>query len=294
MFKCLILWFAAGLWWLTDLVLKPKHLSCNRSFRMEAALGKFNPEAYQKTKKQWFMVRSEFGYSLSCELLEPERDCDKLAILCHGFSHSKYGSLIYAELFLQLGYKVLIYDHRNHGFSGKAFTTMGYFEKYDLKRIVDWCYSRFGPKIKLVTHGESMGGATVLMHAGIDSRIRCVISDCAYSDLKQLLIHQMKTYYHLPKLLIPVESLITYLRAGFWYREVSPIKVVSRTDHPVLFIHGKKDEFVPVYMAKQMYDCKKDKKAIYLVAGAAHAQSCLKNRSGYARVMEGFLEKYNP
>ncbi len=294
MVKYLFLWFAAGLWWLTDLVLKPKHLSCDKIFRMEARLGRFNREAYERTDKQKFTVLSDFGYLLSCELLEPERAGDKLAILCHGFSHSKYGSLIYAELFLRLGYRVVIYDHRNHGLSGKAYTSMGYFEKYDLKKIVDWCCNRFGPETKMITHGESMGGATVILHSEIDSRIRCVISDCAYSDLKELLKHQLKTYYHLPKLLIPLESLITYLRAGFWYRDVSPIKVVSRIDTPILFIHGKKDCFVPATMAKQMYDCKKDKKALYLVAGAAHAQSCLKNRAGYAKRVDEFLQKYNP
>ncbi len=294
MIKFLFLWFAAGLWWLTDLILKPKHLSCDKTFWMEARLGKFNAEAYEKTRKLRFNVRSDYGYPLSCELLEPKREGEKLAILCHGFSHSKYGSLIYAELFLKLGYKVLIYDHRNHGQSGKAHTTMGYFEKYDLQKIVDWCFQRFGAGLKLVTHGESMGGATVILHSAIDPRVRCVISDCAYSDLKDLLKYQLRTYYHLPRLLIPVESHITYLRAGFRYRDVSPIRVVRQSDTPMLFIHGKRDTYVPVSMARKMYDCKRNKKALYLVAGAAHGQSCLKNRSGYAKHIEEFLKKYNP
>lgn len=293
MIKMLILWLCGGLWWLSDLVLKPKHLSCERIFQMEAKLGKFNQDTYEKTWKIRFSVISDFGYQLSCELLEPSTvDGNKTAILCHGFSHSKYGSLIYAEIFLKLGYRVIIYDHRNHGLSGKAYTSMGYYEKFDLKKVVDWCVKHYGPEVRIVTHGESMGAATVLMHLGIDSRVSCVIADCAYSDLKELLKHQSRTLYHMPLFLIPIESLITYLRAGFWYREVSPIQIVSRTDVPILFIHGKKDTYVPTEMSKQLYACKKNKKAIYLVAGAVHAQSCMKNRSGYTKRVEEFLRKY--
>lgn len=293
MIKMLILWLCGGLWWLSDLVLRPKHLSCERIFQMEAKQGKFSQEFYEKTWKVRFSVLSDFGYQLSCELLEPSTpDGNKTAILCHGFSHSKYGSLIYAEIFLKLGYRVIIYDHRNHGLSGKAYTSMGYYEKFDLKKVVDWCVKHFGPEVQIVTHGESMGAATVLMHLGIDTRVSCVIADCAYSDLKELLKHQSRTIYHMPLFLIPIESLITYLRAGFWYREVSPIQIVSRTEVPILFIHGKKDNYVPTSMARQLYACKKDKKALYLVAGAVHAQSCMKNRSGYTKRVEEFLAKY--
>jgi fermentation-respiration switch protein FrsA (DUF1100 family) len=195
-------------------------------------------------------------------------------------------------MFLRLGFTVLIYDHRNHGYSGKALTSMGFFEKYDLRKLVDWCYKNYGRNCKIVTHGESMGAATVLMHLGIDRRIKCVIADCAYSDLKQLLGHQLKQFYHLPCFLIPVESFLTYLRAGFWYKQVSPITTVSDTNTPVLFIHGKIDNLVPASMSKQMYTSKKRNKAIYLVAGARHAQSYCRNKAGYERVVENFLKRY--
>lgn len=308
----LILWIMGGLWWISNLLLKPKVISCDKVLRMEESRGRFNKNTYLTTKKTKFNLASDFGYELSCELLESEKELKtkkadksldnhiedvkspglKLAILCHGFTWAKYGCLIYAEIYLRLGFKVLIYDHRNHGLSGKAYTSMGYYEKFDLKKIVDWCFRKYGENLKLVTHGESMGAATALMHLGIDDRVQCVIADCGYSDLKELLRYQMRQFYHLPRLLIPIESLITFLRAGFWYREVSPIQIVSQTDKPILFIHGKQDCFVPTDMAKQMYTCKRRNKAIYLVAGAEHAQSCLVNREGYNKRVEEFLERF--
>lgn len=300
MLKILLIWLSGGIWCLSNMLLRPKKLSCDRIYKIEAKKGRFDEAAYKRTKKKLFKISSDYGYDLSCEILEPEESfgtryqTTMIAILCHGFSTGKYRSLIYAEMFLKLGFKVLIYDHRNHGLSGKAFTSMGYYEKYDLKKLVDWCYDTYGPNCNIVTHGESMGAATALLHLGIDKRVVCTIADCAYSDLKELLKYQVKHYYHMPTLLIPLESLVTYLRAGFWYGQVSPISVVKSVDTPILFIHGKRDKYVPTEMSRRMYKVKKGKKALYLVAEATHAQSCTVNKKGYEERVKIFIEKNMP
>lgn len=82
------------------------------------------------------------------------------------------------------------------------------------------------------------------------------------------------------------------LRAGFWYGQVSPISVVERVDTPILFIHGKRDRYVPTEMSRNMYKTKKNHKAIYLVAGATHAQSCVVNKKGYENIIKAFIDKY--
>lgn len=283
------------LWCLADLVIKPRMLSYEKGFQREVHCHNFDETAYRKLKKQAFMLKSDFGYTISCELVEcpgQVQKVDKVVILCHGLGYAKYGSIKYMELFHRLGFSVLMYDHRNHGQSGKAFTSMGYYEKYDLKKVVDWCCEKYGQDCKIITHGESMGASTVLLHLGIDQRVKCAIADCAYSDLILLIRHQLNQYYHLPYTLIPYVSGLTYLRAGFLYREVSPVKTICEVDTPVLFIHGKRDNLVPSYMSRQMYECKKKNKAIYLVAKARHAESYCKNKAGYERRVQNFLDYY--
>jgi fermentation-respiration switch protein FrsA (DUF1100 family) len=272
-------------------------LPYEKGLKREVNCGKVDREAYEARRTKSFCIKSDFGYILSCELLESQLtdnniESENIAILCHGLGMAKYCSFKYAEIFLKLGYKVVIYDHRNHGHSGKALTTMGFYEKYDLKKIVDWCYENYGSDCRIVTHGESMGAATVLLHMGIDERITCVIADCAYSDLRELLKHQLKQYYHLPCFLVPIESCLAYLRAGFWFKEVSPVEAVKKTDTPVMFIHGKIDNLVPPYMSKQMYDYRSKNKAIYQVAKARHAESICKNRNDYIYHVEQFLKTY--
>ncbi|NLP35673.1 MAG: alpha/beta hydrolase [Clostridiales bacterium] len=310
---CISLWIILWLWSLSSFILRPRKLSYERQLKREVRRGKFNNEEYQKADKYRFNLQSDFGYILSCELIEPdhvksnklasnqmesnqmisnkieafqtetdnpdmdigkkEKKYKNIAVLCHGLGCSRCVSYKYAEIFLRLGFTVLLYDHRNHGQSGKAYTSMGYYERLDLKKVIDWCFEHYGENIRIVTHGESMGAATVLMHLGIDNRVTCAIADCSYSDLNLLLQHQVKTFYHLPFFLIPVVSFITYLRAGFWYRDISPIDVVRKSDVPVLFIHGKIDNFVPADMSKWMYASKRKNKALYLVARAKHAES---------------------
>jgi uncharacterized protein len=292
-FQIIGLWICDCLWFLSDFIIRPRMLSYDKGFQREVNCCSFNLQAYKDMEKKTFYLKSDFGYKLSCELIEPENKTEnKIAVICHGLGYAKYGSIKYAQFFLKQGFTVLLYDHRNHGKSGKAFTSMGYFEKYDLKKVIDWCYQTYGQECRIITHGESMGAATVLLHLGIDNRVKCAIADCSYSDLKVLLRHQLKQYYHLPYFLIPVESCIAYVRAGFWFRDVSPIKIVSQTDIPILFVHGKRDNFVPTYMSKQMYACKKKNKAIYLVAKARHAESYCKNRTGYEKAVERFLKLY--
>lgn len=300
--------FFEFLWCLSNMIMKPRKLSTKKIFDGECSHGHFDPEFYRSTIKREFTIKSRFGYTIACELLTPKSGEDarenhiqeaymdkvdgvKIVVLCHGLGCSRYTSLKYAQMFLRMGYHVLQYDHRNHGTSGKALTSMGYYEKYDLKRVVDWCYHQFGKGCFIITHGESMGAATALLHLEIDQRVCGVIADCAYSDLTSLLVHQLKQYYHLPKILIPIVSELTYVRAGFWYRDVSPIKVVKNTKIPILFIHGKRDSFVPTRMSKEMYLAKRRQRVIYLVAGAKHGESFLKRKDRYSKVVKRFCDQ---
>ncbi len=295
MLRFTIVWFLEWIWCLSNIILKPRKLTYKKGFSREIKCNTFDHKAYEEWVKTSFRINSN-GYVLSCEKYELpnayRKEEKKVAILCHGFGCAKYQSIKYAQLFIKLGYIVLNYDHRNHGMSGKAHTTMGYYEKYDLKSVVSWCKKEYGEECKIVTHGESMGAATVLLHSEIDKRIDCVIADCAYSDLKKLLRHQMKQFFHLPKALIPIENLLIYLRAGFWFEQVSPIHAVKNSELPVLFIHGKRDNFVPASMSIDMYRAKKKNKALYLVGKAKHAESYCINSKGYEEKVSRFLKRY--
>ena len=289
-------------WILSNILLKPKIISNEELFQREKANGRIDSKWYDTLEKKEFNIESRYGYTLSCQLINNELSSEqftkkkekiKIAIICHGYTSGKYGSVVYSRLYLKRGITVLTYDHRNHGLSGKAFTSMGYYEKFDLQTVIDWCYENYGTNIAIVTHGESMGAATVLSHLTIDGRVRCVVSDCAYSSLRDLLKYQLKKYYHLPAFpFLPIAKIIIRLRAGFWITDVVPMKGVLSTNAPILFIHGGKDTYVPYSMSQDMYDKKPEKKEIYLVPLATHAVSILTEPLEYEKVLNAFLDKY--
>ena len=48
---------------------------------------------------------------------------------------------------------------------------------------------------------------------------------------------------------------------------------MKNANQPMLFIHGGKDDFVPVQMAYEVYEAYPTTKDIYIVDEAGHAQS---------------------
>lgn len=289
-------------WILSNILIKPRVVEYKDLYQREIKSGRLDSEWYSNLENKDFEIPSRYGYMLSCQLLNNELSSKqfespkgkiKIAIISHGYTCGKYRSIIYSKLFLSRGITVLVYDHRNHGLSGKAFTSMGYYEKFDLQTIVDWCYEQYGTNIGIVTHGESMGGATVLSHLAIDGRVRCVISDCAFSNLYDLVKYQIKKFYHIPAFpFLSIANIIVRLRAGFWIKDVAPMEAVIRTNTPILFIHGGNDTYVPFSMSLDMYEKKQEKKEKYLVPGASHAESIMTEPIEYEKVVNAFLDKY--
>ncbi len=57
------------------------------------------------------------------------------------------------------------------------------------------------------------------------------------------------------------------------YKEVSPLKAVSKTDKPKLFVHGTEDKNVPFVESKKLYKKARPPRNIVLIEGADHVYS---------------------
>ena len=105
-------------------------------------------------------------------------------------TENKINSVKYARLFERLGFNSVIYDHRRHGDSGGKTTSFGYYEKIDLKAIVDIIREEIGNDALLGIHGESMGAATTILYAGtFDDKADFHIVDCPFSDFTEQVLH---------------------------------------------------------------------------------------------------------
>lgn len=290
-------------WILSNRILKPQVRNYDDLYDFEVAEGRLDESLYSSWQKEEFFVESEFGYQLSCMLINNEiskKQAEipntkiKIAILVHGYTRGKYSSMIYANYFLKRGITVLAYDHRNHGLSGKSYTTMGYYEKYDLNTIIDWCYSHYDGNVSIITHGESMGAATVLSQLATDTRVYLTIADSGFSEYPEFAKYILKNTYKLPSFpFLHTIALIIRLRAGFSIQDVVPIQGVAISNKPILFIHGLEDRKIPYTMSKDMFEAKANNKDILLVPGAGHVQSVTTDPQTYEKKLNEFLDRYN-
>lgn len=280
-------------WHFSSIVIYPKVAEYNYTYEYEVEKGKIEIKKFNNLEKQEVYLDSQYGYTIH-GFFFPNNNSKKAIILCHGITWSLYGSVKYMDMFIKRGFAVFIYDHRNHGLSGGKDTSYGYFEKFDLKKCTDWLINKLGEDIIVGLHGESMGASIVLQNVAIDDRIKFCIDDCGFSDAQDLFKHRLEKDYNIKILpLVRLSSRISKMRTGWSFKDVSPITTLAKAEIPILFIHGEEDDYVPMFMCKQMYSVKKGYKEIYIAPNAGHAQAYRNNKDEYEKRVDRFLKSIN-
>lgn len=259
----------------------------------ETTAKRYDEYWYANVKKREKWIQSENGYPIKAILLAPH-DTNRYVIICHGVTENKVNSFKYARMFERLGYNSVVYDHRRHGDSGGKTTSFGHYEKIDLKSVVEALKDYVGPELILGIHGESMGAATTLLYAGMEDTADFYVSDCAYSDISEQLLHVMKTTTPLrTTLTLKLAGLFLKLRDGYSISSVSPREAVVQIEKPVLFIHSLQDDFILPKMTEELFSLKKGPKMLKLFDIGGHAQSFNHNPEAYERTVSDFLQEHN-
>lgn len=280
-------------YYLSKKITRPNTHKYEETYQWEVESGRVSEEQLNRLEKEEVFIDSPYGYKIH-GLFFKKRNSKRAIILCHGITWSLYGSLKYVEMFLNKGFSVLVYDHRNHGLSGGKDTSFGYFEKFDLKACTDWVFKQLGNDCVIGLMGESMGAGTVLQNIAIDSRIKFCIADCGYSDIITLFKYHLAKDYKIKRLpLIEITSIITKLRTGWSFKDISPIQCISKVDTPILFTHGGEDDFVPTWMSEEMHKAKSNFKDLYVAPKAAHVETYWRNAEEYEKRVDKFLIENN-
>ncbi|WLR44273.1 alpha/beta hydrolase [Bacillus carboniphilus] len=260
--------------------------------KRETAYGFFNEKDFNNAPKKEFTLSSKHGYDIKGFTLSPHKH-NRHMIICHGVTVNHLNSVKYMNLFLKLGWNVVVYDHRRHGKSGGKTTSFGHFEKDDLKTVVDWVKLQYGKDAYIGIHGESMGSATTLLYAGmVEDGADFYILDCPFANFKDQLAHLLKHDYHLPTFpFIQIGELFLKIREGYTLKDVSPISHIDKIKKPALFIHSEPDTYIPYSMTLQLFEKKQGEKQLFIAKKGAHALSYSENKLEYEQVIEQFLKK---
>ena len=198
-----------------------------------------------------------------------------------------------------LGRSAILIDHRASGRSEGHVTTFGIYERLDCREWVNFALERFGPDVKLILTGVSMGAATVMMAMGetLPPNVVCVLADCGYTSPKEIICKVIRDM-HLPAPVVyPFVRLAARLFGHFDLEETSPLEAVAKAAVPLILIHGDNDEFVPYEMSARLYEACASPKKLVPIAGAGHGLAYPADREGYVKALAdfeaewGFLKK---
>lgn len=214
-------------------------------------------------------------------------------IMFHGYRGSAERDLCGGvQRCFKLGHSALIVDQRCSRRSDGDVITFGINESRDCLDWVNYAIQRFGPDVKIILTGISMGAATVMIAAGEDlpENVIGVLADCGYTSAKDIIhkvIHQMKMPV---RLTYPFVKLGAKVFGDFDLESTSPIEAMKHCKVPVIFFHGETDNYVPCQMSRENYQACTARKKLVTVPGAGHGLSVMFDPDGYRAAMKEFFE----
>jgi fermentation-respiration switch protein FrsA (DUF1100 family) len=239
-------------------------------------------EWYTKVPKETVSIRSYDNVKLSAVYIPSfDEKSVNTAIVCHGYQAINSDMAVIAKMYSDLGFRVLMPDARGHGLSKGGFTSLGHYERYDLKRWIQYLLRTYGATDQLLLHGVSMGAATVLLTSAMDlpGNVKMVVADSPYTSGYSVIARSMK-----PKILsifLPGASLITFFLHRFFVSQANVLKAVKKSKIPLFIYHGEKDVLCPLPMAKRLLAASAAVyKDLYPIPGAGHAEGFILDKEG--------------
>lgn len=243
---------------------------------------------FDKYDKESYVVEGYQQYHLNVELVKSFEQSNKYVIISHGYTSNRYGSVKYVDIYRSLGFNVIIYDVRGHGSNEIASVSLGNVESQDLLALIQDAYQKYGEKIYLGLHGESMGSSISLSVLKYQPNIKFVVADCGFANLYDLI----KELYskRKVKVLIYGVNLMMKLLYGYDMKETSAIEALKNNTVPILFIHGEKDTFIVPKHSERLAQATKGYQELHLIEHATHAGSRQKmGLVAYTELVRNFL-----
>jgi len=171
-------------------------------------------------------------------------------VLLHGYPVEKADLLPIAAA-LAPRFTVLLLDQRYFGTSGGRATTLGWRERGDLERAIDFLGARGFHEVGVF--GLSLGGAVALLAAADDARIRAVAAYAPFADLRTLGYELYGWMWYLRYPFVWLLRGWSRLFFGHDITEVSPERAAAAVTVPVLLVASREDEQIPFGHAERLH-----------------------------------------
>jgi pimeloyl-ACP methyl ester carboxylesterase len=187
-------------------------------------------------------------------------------VYLHGIADNRASGAGVIERFRKHGFDVVAYDSRAHGESEGKACTYGFFEKQDLRAVLDTF--RPGPVVLI---GSSLGAAVALQLAASDRRISAVVAAESFCDLRTVASERAPFFFS--SATIERAFKLAEQQGGFRIDDASPALAARAITVPVLIIHGATDSDTSPDHARRLFTALAGPKRLILVPNAGHNQS---------------------
>ncbi len=202
----------------------------------------------------------------------PHPEADSTLLVFHGNAGNIGHRLAWIEMLHRLRVAVWIIDYRGYGKSeGKPFEK-GLYQ--DAEAAYRWWLRGPGAKgQRIVLMGESLGGA-IAVHLASRVPADGLVLQSTFTSARDM----AKTVFFLG-LLQPLVGV-----------RFDSAAIIGDLRCPKLIIHGDRDEIVPFWMGKRLFDLASEPKQFYEVAGAGHNDLIWVGGAEYLKRLGEFLD----
>jgi fermentation-respiration switch protein FrsA (DUF1100 family) len=214
-------------------------------------------------------------------------------IVSGGHKGQRQGALGISVALWRKGFNVILYSYRGMSGSDRAPITFGIKEVLELQAVIAFARKRI-PQARIGLLGYSMGAVVTLLGAAGEPGVEALVLDSPFSDLRTLLIENVRTGVKLPGApFVWLAGLMLRARSGSSLADCSPISVLSSLEpRPLFFIHGGDDRITNVNHSRRLYDAYRGPREIWIVQGAPHAGAYFADRPLYVERVAGFFARH--
>jgi len=236
--------------WGANALLHPQRRPMTRQPNHPAEAVEFEGDGAVKLKGWWFHTNANGRRGT--------------VVYLHGVADNRGSAVGVADHFLARGFDVIAYDSRAHGESGGDVCTYGFYEKEDLRRVLDRVTAK-----PVILMGVSLGAAIALQEAADDRRVGAVVAVSSYADLRTAARERAPFFASEGNLKDAFKLAEEW--GKFRVDDVSPADAAARIAAPTLIIHGERDDETAPAQAQRIFSALREPKRLIIVKGAGHS-----------------------
>ena len=236
-----------------------------------------------------------------------------VVVFCHEYLSNRWSALPYTDHLRDQGFDLFSFDFRNHGESSSdpIYSPLQWVtdhEVLDLEAALAYVHSR--PDVDLAgvgLFGVSRGGGTALCAASRDPQVWGVLTDGAFPTRGTMLAYILRwaeIYVGNPIFWKAMPTFVFELlgwsarmktQAKLHCHYASVERAAARlAPRPWLAIHGQKDAYIGVDIARKLYERAGEPKELWIVEGAKHNRCREKDPATYLDRVSEFYRQFAP